>query len=94
MMLFGVGIELPHLVPVYGLQRGHAGQKRPGDFALGGIRLAAMKISPNIRTALAADDADEPQLNIRQPYFIRPSVRHRGDRMTALVVCAIDQHAG
>jgi hypothetical protein len=53
-----------------------------------------MKISPNIRTALAADDADEPQLNIRQPYFIRPSVRHRGDRMTALVVCAIDQHAG
>ena len=34
MMLFGIGIELPLLVPMDGLQRGHACQKDPGDLAL------------------------------------------------------------
>jgi hypothetical protein len=49
--------------------------------------------SPDVRAALAADSADEPPLNVRQPHAVRPAVAAHGDQVAALVIGAIDQQA-
>jgi hypothetical protein len=52
-----------------------------------------MKVRPNVGASLAAGLAYEPRLEIEKPDVIGPLVRADRDRMAAMIVRAIDQHA-
>jgi len=52
-----------------------------------------VEVQPDVGTALAARLANESRLKIRQPEVIRPSVAAERDRIAAMVVATIDQHA-
>jgi hypothetical protein len=50
-----------------------------------------VEVRPDVSPSLAAGLADEPRLEIGQPDVIRPSISADRDRMTALVIRAVDQ---
>lgn len=54
------------------------------------LRVATFKIRPNLGAAITATPADEPRLEIGEPYTVRPAVGVQSNVMAAM---AIDQHA-
>jgi len=56
-------------------------------------RLVPMKVRPDVGASLAAGLADKPGLEIRKPDVISPLFRADRDRMAAMIIRAIDEHA-